>query len=131
MRFSVSTVVAFLGVVSAAPLTSVDAPPLPHGMPNPSPDQLAKIQDNARGTLPNTPPPATIGQNGITNLQLIAFNELFEVSFFNELLLNVTNNVDGYHLEDAHDREFVITTLTAILAVCTILVPCISFEDGG
>ncbi|KAH8700203.1 putative sexual development protein [Talaromyces proteolyticus] len=85
-------------------------------MPNPSLDQLEKIQENARGTLPNTPPPETIGRDGITNLQLIAFNELFEVAFFNELLLNVTNNVEGYHFKDPDDREFVITTLTAILA---------------
>ncbi|KKK25006.1 hypothetical protein ARAM_005956 [Aspergillus rambellii] len=101
----------------AAPVTRGDASlPLPDGMPNPSPEQLRQIQLQAHGTLPGLPLPATISQAGITNLQLIAFNELFEVSFFNELLQNVTNEVDGYQLATEDDREFVIRSLTAILA---------------
>ncbi|PIG88581.1 sexual development protein (LsdA) [Aspergillus arachidicola] len=64
--------------------------PLPDGMPNPSEEQLKKIQLRAHGTLPNTPLPSKISKEGITNLQLIAFNELFEVAFYNELLLNIT-----------------------------------------
>jgi hypothetical protein len=54
---------------------------------------------------------------GITNLKLIAFNELFEVAYFNELLLNITTNVTGYTFSDEKDHDFVIEAFTAILAV--------------
>lgn len=50
-------------------------------------------------------------------MKLIAFNELFEVAYFNDLLLNVTNNVPGYEIENADERKFVIKVLTAVLAV--------------
>ncbi|KAE8345466.1 hypothetical protein BDV24DRAFT_148075 [Aspergillus arachidicola] len=80
--------------------------PLPDGMPNPSEEQLKKIQLRAHGTLPNTPLPSKISKEGITNLQLIAFNELFEVAFYNELLLNITKK----------KRDFIIESLVAILA---------------
>ncbi|PWY79308.1 putative sexual development protein [Aspergillus heteromorphus CBS 117.55] len=85
-------------------------------MPNPDDSQLQQISLNAHGTPPNSPLPATISQNGITNLQLIAFNELFEVAFFNQLLLNITTNVEGYFIANDADRDFTIQVLTAILA---------------
>ncbi|KAJ5656098.1 hypothetical protein N7507_008048 [Penicillium longicatenatum] len=89
---------------------------LPDGLPKPSPSELSLIEQAARGTLPNAPPPAVISNKGITNLKLIAFNELFEVAFFHELLTNVTENVDGYRFTDQADRDFVIGALKAILA---------------
>ncbi|RHZ59779.1 hypothetical protein CDV55_106778 [Aspergillus turcosus] len=101
---------------------------LPDGMPFPSPDQLREIERRAHGTLPNTPLPNNISWLGIVNLQWVAFNENFEMSFFNSLLHNVTNNVPGYEIpdeedgkneedaEDAEDRDMVIRSLTAILA---------------
>ncbi|RHZ63580.1 putative sexual development protein (LsdA) [Aspergillus thermomutatus] len=93
-----------------------EAPPLPDGMPFPSPGQLREIELRAHGTLPNTPLPDHISREGIVNLQLIAFNELFEVAFFNELLLNVTNNVTGFEIPDEENRNMVVRSLTAIRA---------------
>ncbi|KAE8370952.1 hypothetical protein BDV27DRAFT_165084 [Aspergillus caelatus] len=90
--------------------------PLPDGMPNPSEEQLKKIQLRAHGTLPNTPLPSKISKDGIANLQLIAFNELFEVAFFNELLLNITKSVPGYLIPNPKKRDFIIESLVAILA---------------
>ncbi|OOO07672.1 hypothetical protein OAory_01041720 [Aspergillus oryzae] len=90
--------------------------PLPDGMPNPSEEQLKKIQLRAHGTLPNTPLPSKISKDGITNLQLIAFNELFEVAFYNELLLNITKNVPGYKIPNPKKRDFIVESLVAILA---------------
>jgi hypothetical protein len=98
---------------------------LPDNLPFPSPGQLREIELRAHGTLPNTPPPNNISRQGIVNLQWIAFNENFEVAFFNSLLHNVTNNVTGYEIpddddegeEDGEDRDMVIRSLTAILAV--------------
>ncbi|GAD92491.1 sexual development protein (LsdA), putative [Paecilomyces variotii No. 5] len=122
-----SSALALLGVASLVSAASVNfkrynvlsersVPPLPDGMPNPSAEQLADIEHKARGTLPNTPPPSHISPEGITSLKLIAFNELFEVAYFNDLLLNVTNNVPGYEIEDKDERNFVIKVLTAVLA---------------
>lgn len=90
---------------------------LPDGLPYPSPSELALVEQNAHGTLPNTSPPPVISNKGITNLQLIAFNELFEVAFFNELVTNITENVEGYRFSDPDDKNLVVASLKAILAV--------------
>ncbi|KAJ5379108.1 hypothetical protein N7509_012227 [Penicillium cosmopolitanum] len=121
MRF-LGPVVAFLSavsLVSAAPVSErtpdVDQD-LPDGLPYPSPSELTLVEQNAHGTLPNTSPPPVISNKGITNLQLIAFNELFEVAFFNELITNITDNVEGYRFSDADDKSLVLASLKAILA---------------
>ncbi|KAJ5091979.1 hypothetical protein NUU61_006849 [Penicillium alfredii] len=110
-----------LGVASFA--SAAPTPPrlgrhkgLPDGMPNPSPSELEQIQLRAHGALPNTPPPPSISNEGITNLKLIAFNELFEVAFFSELIANISKNVEGYRFSSADGRDFVLEALQAILA---------------
>ena len=101
----------------AASATSGDSPfsyPLSNTFPNitnPSP-QLQQIELQAHGTLRNGPRPASLGPQGITNWQTIAFNELVEVAFFTELLANVTNDVPGYQLGE--DRQLVIDILTVV-----------------
>ncbi|KAJ5689931.1 hypothetical protein N7462_004323 [Penicillium macrosclerotiorum] len=89
---------------------------LPDGMPFPSPSELKLIEKKAHGTLPNGPPPPVISQDGIINLKLIAFNELFEVAFFNELITNITEGVEGYRFTDTEDQHLVLESLKAILA---------------
>ncbi|KAK7177651.1 late sexual development protein [Paraphaeosphaeria sporulosa] len=91
------------------------SPYLPDGFPSPSLEQINEIQERAHGTLPNTPLPSHLSKDGITNFKLIAFNELFEVAFFFELVQNITNNVDGYELDEG--REEILDDLTVILAV--------------
>lgn len=88
--------------------------PLPDGFPNPNEQQLNQIEKDAHGIIPNGPPPPSISPEGITNLKLIAFNELFEVAFFHELLYNLTNKAPGYDLGYGH--EYVLNALTAIIA---------------
>ena len=88
--------------------------PLKDGFPNPSKDQIVMIQDQAAGTLPNGPPPPQISPEGVTNLQLIALNEVFEVAFFSELVYNVSNRVPGYEL--GYSRRYVLDTLKTIVA---------------
>lgn len=88
--------------------------PLPNGFPNPNAAQVLEIQKQAHGTLPNGPPPPTLSPEGITNLKLIALNELFEVAFFTELVYNLTNKVQGYDLGYGHD--YVLDALSAIVA---------------
>lgn len=101
-------------LVSAAPFSF----PLGNGFPNitnPS-SQLTLIENQAHGSLPNGGPPPNITANTLTSLQLIAFNELVEVAFFTELLSNVTNNVDGYRIQDGATRKFVIDTIRTVRA---------------
>lgn len=94
------------------------APSLPDGLPNPSIGQIEAIQQRAQGTLPNTPPPMRISSEGITNLKLITFAEMFEVAFFDNLLRNITTNAPGYQIPNPQERDTTIRFLTAILAVC-------------
>lgn len=87
--------------------------PLPNGFPNPNRDGEITIQDGAHGTLPNGPPPPALSADGVTNLKLIALNELFEVAFFTELIYNITTKVSGYDLGMGHDET--LDSLNAIL----------------
>ncbi|KAJ9640743.1 hypothetical protein, variant [Exophiala oligosperma] len=93
--------------------------PLQNGFPNiqnPS-AALTQIEQQAHGLLPNGPPPPSApAADDLTSLRLIAFNEIFEVAYFTELLSNVTNNVVGYQFQDANLRETIIEALTAIVA---------------
>jgi hypothetical protein len=99
--------------------------PLSNGFPNiaSGSQQLQQIQEQAHGTLPiaapaapNAPPPARPAEDDLLSLRFIAFNELWEVAFFTELLANVTNNVPGYQFQDAHERQTVIDAITAVQA---------------
>ncbi|KAF1348331.1 late sexual development protein [Lizonia empirigonia] len=87
--------------------------PLPNGFPNPNRDGEITIQDGAHGTLPNGPPPPALSADGVTNLKLIALNELFEVAFFTELIYNITTKVSGYDL--GMDHDYMLDSLNAIL----------------
>lgn len=121
MRFFLSAIALLSVVPSLIAAPTARAPDagkeLPDGLPNPSPSELEVIEQNAHGTLPNGPPPPVISNGGILNLKLIAFNELFEVAFFSELITNITENVDGYHFTDAGDRTETLSWLKTILAV--------------
>jgi hypothetical protein len=75
--------------------------PLKNGFPNVEQAAIIEIQDGAHGTLPNGPPPPALSPEGVTNLKLIALNELFEVAFF------------GYDLGYGHD--YVLDSLNAIV----------------
>jgi hypothetical protein len=88
--------------------------PLANGFPNPSQDKLLQIQIDAHGTIPNGGPPPKLSPEGITNLQLIALNELFEVAYFTELVFNLTEKVPGYDLGYGH--QYVLDALHSIVA---------------
>jgi len=101
-------------VVTAAPFSY----PLSNGFPNitnPS-QQLTNIELAAQGSLSNGAPPAKVSDDSLTSLRLIAFNELFEVAYFTELLTNITTNVEGYQIHDHNAREYIIKALTAVQA---------------
>lgn len=110
------TLSAAVAGIIAAPYSPF---PLPDGFPKPNPAQLAIIEKKAQGTLPNKPLPKIIKSAGVTTLQLLSLNEIFEVAYFTELLANITNNVPGYDAASIAplDRQYVIDSITAVVNV--------------
>ncbi len=108
-----SALIAFLlpAFALAAPYSPF---PLSNGFPTPSPDQLQSIQQGAHGTLPNAPPPPNISDTAIAVLTVIAFNEIFEVAYFTDLIANITNDVDGYSIKN---KDEVLLNLNVIVNV--------------
>jgi hypothetical protein len=104
-----------LAVVSAAPF-SFGNNPLGNNFPTPAASQLAAIETQAHGSLPagNAPPP-TPQADTLTSLRLIAFNELFEVSYFTTLLGLIKSKAPGFW-DDSRDMNFLIEALTAVQA---------------
>lgn len=86
------------------------------GFPNPSPEQIKAIEAIAGGTLSNETPPPSISADTATTLEVIAFNEFFEKAFFSTFLRNVTDNVSGFEISDKDERDFIIKSLTKIVA---------------
>jgi len=101
---------AFAGLAAAAPFS------LPNGFPNLSGDALNQVSEAAGGTLPNTPLPTSLPADAVTTLQVIAYNEIFEVAFFSSLLANVTNGVDGFTDLKGMDKDYVTKILSAVVA---------------
>lgn len=58
-----------------------------------------------------------ISSEGINNLKVMAFTELSEVAFFDELFRNITTNVPGYQIANAQERDMILKSLTTLLAV--------------
>lgn len=129
--------------------------PLNNGFPdiqNPS-EALNEINQAAHGSLSNAQPPAKLpGPETLTSLQLIAFNELFEVFFFTELLNRIVSNAPGFEFQDQALKQQVVTALTAVQAQeqlhalnantalkragldpikpCTYIFPAITFKEA-
>jgi hypothetical protein len=104
-----------LAVVSAAPF-SFDNNPLGNHFPTPSAGELAAIQTQAHGSIPSgNPPPPPPKADTLTSLRLIAFNELFEVSYFKQLLDLIESKAPGFW-DDSQDMQFIQDTVTAVLA---------------
>ncbi|KAI9374134.1 hypothetical protein BJX61DRAFT_338976 [Aspergillus egyptiacus] len=100
----------------AAPTPGPGNLPLPDGLPNPSPEQLQKIEHRAHGSMPGLPLPANVSAPGVAGLQMMAFDGFQAVAFFNELLWNITHSIEGYAVRNAVEREFAIRSLETILA---------------
>lgn len=119
MHFTSSSTLLALSIAAAGVAATPFKFPLPDGFPNPSPAQLAMIEKEAGGSLPNGPLPTMLKSAGITTLQLLALNEIFEVAYFTELLANVTNDVPGYDAKAIAplDKTYVVDTLTTVANV--------------
>lgn len=125
--FGPATGITLLGLSAAAlaaPVQDCYGPqvpfkfPLANGFPNisiPSPE-LSQIQRTAQGTLPNGGLPANVSANSAEAFKVVAFNEIFEVAYFNALINNITENVPGYVFPDDATKQSVLTKLNAIQA---------------
>lgn len=79
-------------LVSAAPtIKAENVQRLRDGFPTPDQAQLKAIEDIAHGQLSNLPPPPKLSDDTKTCLQLVAFNENFEVSYFKTFLRQLDN----------------------------------------
>jgi len=97
MRTNFLSMTLTAGLASAAPFSF----PLPNGFPeNQDPVVMKQTAAIAHGTLSNAPLPATINDDTLTSFKAIAFNEIFEVAFFTDLINNITNKVPGYEMYD-------------------------------
>lgn len=81
--------------------------------------QASAIHWDAGGTLPTTPAPASLSRESLSVFQLIAFNENFEVAFFQSLLDNVTQSVSGFETPRLADKVALMRVLQTVLAVCS------------
>src|SRR5687767_13823553 len=85
-----------------------------NGFPKPNDQQVLAISQEAGGKLPGGSLPSGLAATSITTLQLIAFNELFEVAYFSSLLTNLTSGTSGY---DVPNKDAVVEVIKAIRAV--------------
>jgi len=90
--------------------------PLDNGFPNVTNPSavLTTIEEQAHGTLPNGSAPPPPHPDSLNSLAFIAFNELFEVAFFTELIYNITNNVNGF--DQIPNRDQVLGILKVVQA---------------
>lgn len=61
--------------------------------------------------------------DAVTTLQVLAYNEIFEVAFFSSLLANITDGVDGY-TDLPLDKDYIVSILTAVVAVSKVASTC-------
>lgn len=90
---------------------------LSNGFPNLSPAALSDVNNAAHGTLSNASAGnVTFPADSLTNFQLVAFNEFFEVAFFTSLLTNITTGVPGFEIPTHLNSTFILDTLIAVQA---------------
>ncbi|KAJ6071405.1 hypothetical protein N7499_009419 [Penicillium canescens] len=116
MHFHILPVLLGVSYILAAPLNLTGHKTLPNGLITPSASELETIEEDAHGTLPNGPPPLGISEGGIVNLKMVAMNAMLEVSFFDALIKNITEEVPGYRFVTEDDKDFILSGLRVILA---------------
>ncbi|KAK5163629.1 uncharacterized protein LTR77_010578 [Saxophila tyrrhenica] len=93
--------------------------PLPNGFPNiaKGSPQLTTLEQQAHGELSNGAAPTNLHPDTVNSLAFIAFNELFEVSFFTQLVDKIVKSAPGFTSKDIPaDRDTVLADLKVIVA---------------
>ncbi|CAG8960125.1 hypothetical protein HYFRA_00010604 [Hymenoscyphus fraxineus] len=93
-------------------------PAFPTGLLQTTPEELAKIERQAHGSLPDGPLPAvgSLAVDTVDSLRLIAFQEIFEVFYFSTLIDKIQRGAEGFKMEDQGQKAKLLANLKAILA---------------
>jgi hypothetical protein len=90
--------------------------PLSNGFPNIANNTPAfqALTVQAHGSISNAPPPPSFAADDLRSLKVVQLQETFEVYYFTQLLLNITNNVPGFEISDPATKADIIAKLTVI-----------------
>ncbi|KAL0934917.1 sexual development protein [Colletotrichum truncatum] len=99
-----------LGAISAA--APLERRSFGANIPN-DPEQIRLVEQEARGSLPNSAPPPKLEPSSLTAFQLIQFNEQFEVAFFSSMLENVTAGGPGW---ETSEKDKMVNALKVVVA---------------
>ncbi|KIW89156.1 uncharacterized protein Z519_10008 [Cladophialophora bantiana CBS 173.52] len=90
--------------------------PLSNGFPNIAKGTPAfqQLTVQAHGSVSNAPPPPSFAADDLRSFKVIQIQETFEVYYFTQLLLNITNNVPGFEITDLSLKQDIIEKLTVI-----------------
>ncbi len=107
-----------LSLLGLLGLAAGAAVPTNDGFPMPNKDQQVVLAKQAGGKLPNLALPTELGPGSTTAFQLITFNELFETAYFDSLLQNITNGVQGYEADNKEELMKIFSTVRAVRVPC-------------
>jgi hypothetical protein len=68
----------------------------------------------SHGSLSNAPPPAHLAEDDIRSLKFIQMFETFEVYLTTQFLLNMTNNVPGFEIDDLETKAGLLSKFIVI-----------------
>lgn len=105
---------ALLGSAVAGLVPRIESAPTDDGFPNPDAEQQKTFESEAFGRAPGTPLPDKLGPSSTTVFQLIAFNEIWESAYFDSLLRNITDEVEGYETDEKDKLIKIISTVLAV-----------------
>ncbi|ETI25013.1 hypothetical protein G647_04383 [Cladophialophora carrionii CBS 160.54] len=90
--------------------------PLSNGFPNIANNTPAfqALTVQAHGSISNAPPPPSLAADDLRSLKVVQLQETFEVYYFTQLLLNITNNVPGFEISDPATKADIVAKLTVI-----------------
>ncbi|KIW28196.1 uncharacterized protein PV07_07876 [Cladophialophora immunda] len=90
--------------------------PLSNGFPNIAKGTPAfqQLTVQAHGSISNAPPPPSLAADDLRSFKVIQIQETFEVYYFTQLLLNITNDVPGFEISDPSLKQDIIQKLTVI-----------------
>ncbi|EXJ73398.1 uncharacterized protein A1O5_03158 [Cladophialophora psammophila CBS 110553] len=90
--------------------------PLSNGFPNivKGTPAFQQLTVQAHGSVSNAPPPPSFAADDLRSFKVIQIQETFEVYYFTQLLLNITNNVPGFEINDLSLKQDIIEKLTVI-----------------
>ena len=114
---------AGLATAAVLPRAQEVSVPSTNGFPNPDDAQKLEIAKEAGGLLPNGGLPTSLGPLSTATFQLIAFNEQFEVAFFNAVYEKVKAEAYGFELRNTEKVLKILERVIAVSLLFLVLAP--------